>query len=1136
MWTASNQQQSIRMLDVLRSRLPVATRVDVAVSFLRCSGLGLLVEDIRKFRRRGGRLRFLTSTYLGLTQPEAMAALVELVPLEDVKVFDHQMRCFHMKLYIFDGTDAECWVGSSNLTKGGLTSNFELNLCHRDLAAIKAINADFEMAWTDQASVTISPAFIESYKSWREKLQPSPRTGGPAWPRHELGDSGDPDESHGAASKTFQSVSQETSGHTRTAAHEGPNLRPNEAQREALALLADLRSRGESRAVVIAAPGVGKTFLAAFDARVAGARHVLFVSHRLEHLRQARDAFQRLLPGLSTGLIDANHDEGSADLVFSTVQALRSRSWNRPWDYVVIDEFHHADAASYRSLFDSLNAGFILGITATPERQDGHNVLQLCHHNIAYEIRLPEAINRQLIIPFHYFAVSDDVVQYSNIPWRSGRFDPEELETALLIEARVDLVLRHAREKGFDGLRRATVGFCAGRRHAKFMAESFMKRGLTAAYLTGEDSYDVRQQTYEQFSDPKHPLEWLFVADLLNEGVDIPAINSLLFLRPTESATIFIQQLGRGLRLHPSCKVLTAIDFVGHHQKAWLTFKALDDPHALPNPSTLTGLPISITPPRNCELVLDDRTREILHKVNAVGGRRRDQCIDAYRKLRDELGTPPYPVDFIARRDMPDFSEFRSVFGTWMNLRKEMNDAEDWEVNLASDHPLYELLQACERDWQAPRVTPYAMLWGSVQNPDKPETGYYAFFDKYPRWRDEQVDPKRTNVMESLTKKLESAWSSSGLDPRIFQQVSPARLLSEVESRIQLVLERDYMSRHGGVLRTPEELSLWTRYSRSQAVNHFGLQYDPARHNTGVITFDEDAPFPGHIVIITKLDTSGAKATFQYKNVFRDESTFQWQSQNQNSPESEPGRRIVRAGLATLHLFVQERSHVEPVYCGVVEATRHESRNPINVWFHLGVAIPQRLNETFGLSPGNPETGLLEGRRSVSKSGHSWSDRPALALVESPPADLRFVEFVPYYDLQAAAGSFNEGRAVPEEAEGWIHVPSTRLSSDMFALKVVGRSMEPSIADGSIVLFRFTASARAGDIVLAQYGTDLDPDTGYSLVVKQYRVDDTFDSHDPQTSVRIELASLNPAFPSIRVIGSEVERLRVIGTLVKVIH
>lgn len=929
--TASNHPLRQRMLDVIRRELGLADHVDIAVSFLRFSGLGLILDDLIRFRTRGGRLRLLTSTYLGVTQPDALRVLASLLEPCELKLYDGSSSGFHVKLFAFRrGTLSSCWVGSSNLTKGGLASNLELNVCQQDPTAVAAIHEELELLWHDPLSRWPSPSVIDAYAARLDVRAPTP----PPHPQ--------PSEAWVLADSQATWL-----GHPTDDAR--APVTPNEAQREAMERLRELRQGGERRAVIIAAPGIGKTYLAAFDAAQAGAGTVLFVSHRLEHLRQAQRTFARVFPGRRSAILDGGAAyTASVDFVFASIQSLsRSRALKaRRWNYIVIDEFHHAHAPSYRALIEGATSDFILGLTATPERQDGHDVLRLCDYNVAWEVRLHEAIRRRWLIPFHYFGVADATVEYSSIPWRNGRFDPTAVENALAVDERVDLAIHHAIEKGFDGPRRATVGFCAGRRHALFMTERFNARGLRAEAVTGDIPITRREEIYRDFVDPTHPLEWLFVADVLNEGVDLPAINSLLFLRPTDSATIFIQQLGRGLRLHPGCEVLTVVDLVGHHRRAWLPLTSLADPQTLAGPSSVQGLQTPITPPPGCEVILDDQTRSILGKIDRFVGSKRARCTDAWQRIREELGATPYPVDFIGRDDEVLPEDFRAAFGDWITVRTEMGDAEPWELALAHDNPLRRLLARCESNWQAQRVYPYALLWGAVANPADPAEGFRGFFDRFRRWRVEQGDLARASGATTLAKKLGDIWQSDHLDPRVFSDLSSDRLLLEVERRIQYHLEKDFRARHGGILRTPQELRLWNRYRRPEIINHFGRQFDPARHNAGIILF-RDAPFRDDIVIITKLDTAGAQAQFHYTNAFEDAQTFRWQSQNKNTPESEPGRRLVTPGLANIHLFVQEKSHHAAVYCGLAHPIRHEGSSPIDVWFRLSVPVPEDALEVM---------------------------------------------------------------------------------------------------------------------------------------------------------------------------------------------
>ncbi|MCB9727471.1 MAG: DUF3427 domain-containing protein [Deltaproteobacteria bacterium] len=902
-----NLPGEIQMLDVVRDGLATADDVRIAVSFSRCSGVGLLIEPLREVVRRGGQVRILTSTYQAVTQPEALDALRGLDGVET------RVQCgptgFHAKFWRFENAaGAQCWAGSSNLSKGGLATNLEWNLVRADRHATEAARRQFDGLWTRPDVHPISDQLIHRY---RAEYMLRAR----------------------AAAPPFVGI---TEPHA-----EVPH--PNRAQLEALANLAASRSGGLRRAAVIAATGVGKTYLAAFDVLQSGAKTALYVSHRLEHLLQARRTFRRVLGSHSLGVVGGGFDEGQADIVFATIASLSRRPdlMARPFEYLVIDEFHHVEAPSYEVLRSLRERAFLLGITATPERQDGHDVLEWCDFNVAYEVRLPEAIERGWLLPFHYFGIADESVDFLRIPWR--RLD--EVEDALSVEARAAHVLQSAIERGFDGVKRATIGFCAGKKHARFMAESFNRRGQTAVSVLGDQPVREREAVYHRLADPADPLEWVFVSDILNEGVDIPVVNSVMFLRPTESATLFLQQLGRGLRLFPGTEVLTVLDFVGHHRSAWLTIKAL---HAVSGGGRRTEVAdgVVITPPRACEVVLERRTREILAKIARYTSKR-EACNKAYEELRDELGRAPLPVDLWGRADLPELSVFRQTYKSWSACQRSHDDTPPWARALPSEHPVFEFLRRVEANWQAQRVSPYALVWGLAARPDEPEAGYDAFFERWPQWKPERSALDGSKTWQTVRNKLGDSLRADRLRPEIRAALGD-QLLAEVQGRLLYTVNGDHQQRHGGVLRSPADLNRFARYERPEIIRHFGVQYDPAKHNTGMLWFGSDG------VIITKLDTSNAKAEHQYDNEFLGDRAFAWTSQNKMSTANAAGLKVVQhaaRGLA-LHLFVQPRSHAAAVYLGRARVRSATGDGPMRVVFDLDHALPPDLRAEF--SGGGP--------------------------------------------------------------------------------------------------------------------------------------------------------------------------------------
>jgi len=457
--TILNLSQSQRMVDVLRQGLMNSDEAAICVSFLRFSGLNLLLKELIYFRNRGGKLKLLTSTYLNVTQVEALEVLMGF-PEFKIRLQDG-LTGFHTKFYFFSKRQhsSYCWIGSSNLTKGGLSTNIEWNVKHNTQDIIKECKKNFDNLWQREDVFPLTFEVLSAYKEKLEKAQ-------------------------------SQVVTFTLANRSLTSEEE---YKPNQVQQEALTELERIRSRGEKSAAVIAATGLGKTFLAAFDAKNFKAKSLLFIAHREELLKQAEDTFKKVFGSrASTGILAGGENPGDANFIFATIQSLSQASKQyiaaNIYDYMVIDEFHHAAAPSYQKILSNIQPKFLLGLTATPERQDGHDVLDICNYNVAYEIRLPEAINRGWLLPFHYFGIADELVDYQSIKWRSGKFDFEALESALILEERVDNILKHAFEKGYDGKRRATVGFCAGVRHAKFMADALTKRGFISEAVVGQIS------------------------------------------------------------------------------------------------------------------------------------------------------------------------------------------------------------------------------------------------------------------------------------------------------------------------------------------------------------------------------------------------------------------------------------------------------------------------------------------------------------------------------------------------------------------------------------------------------------------------------------------------------------------------
>ena len=605
------------LLEALKQEFEACAVARIAVAFVMNSGLDLIEGPALAALLRGADLRLLTTDYLGVTEPEALERLSRWHGRLQAKVYSHGRRSFHPKAYLFERGDGSgrAFIGSANLSRMGLTEGVEWTWTVLDVDAgqpMHELTTRFEELFDADESQALSPGWIRDYAQ-RRIVQ--------------------------GGALVFEDPRP---------AYRVEPLEPREVQKLALRELERLRQDGETRALVVAATGLGKTFLAAFDARAA--ERVLFIAHREELLRQAEDAFERVYPARTRGWLADGRAELDRDVVFASIQTLsRPEHLARPelarFDHVVVDEFHHAAADTYQRVLQALSPRFLLGLTATPFRADQRDLLSLCNGNLAYQVGLLEAIAFGWLVPFRYHGIADVVAYTDDLLTARKTYDTTRLTLRFNTEERADLVMRHYRAHAG----RAALGFCVSIDHADFMAACFAAAGVAAAAVhSGAGSMD-RVEAVRQLAQGR--LAVLFTVDLFNEGVDIPAVDLVMFLRPTESMTIYLQQLGRGLRLHEGKAHLTVLDFIGNYRQAHLKLPLLvgqdltqdqDPGRAL---KALTRWQVDgIRPdgvPDGVEVTLEpvalSALRESLQRASPL----RQLVLDDLQEVADRLGQPP---------------------------------------------------------------------------------------------------------------------------------------------------------------------------------------------------------------------------------------------------------------------------------------------------------------------------------------------------------------------------------------------------------------------------------------------------------------------------------------------------------------
>ncbi|MEU1592383.1 DUF3427 domain-containing protein [Streptomyces sp. NPDC005708] len=579
----------------LRAELATADRVDLLCAFVKWHGLRIIEQSLRAARERGLRIRVITTTYIGATERRALDRLVQEFGAEVKVNYETRSTRLHAKAWLFhrDSGYDTAYVGSSNLSKAALLDGLEWNVRLSSVATpdvLRKFAATFEAYWSDPSFEAYDPA------TDGERLQEALAIAG------------------GVSSKATAD---------RGITLSGLEVRPYPHQRDMLERLEVEREvHGRNRNLLVAATGTGKTVMAALDYKQLRQKHgrdlrLLFVAHRREILQQSLRTYQGVL-------VDGNFGESfhSGEIpdrwthVFASVQSLSARALERlapdHFDVIVIDEFHHSTSPTYRKILEHFTPVELLGLTATPERMDGRNVQdEFFDGRIAAEMRLWEALENDLLSPFHYFGISD-TTDLSAVEWKRGAYDAGALSNVLTgNHARARLVVKAVEDKVAEPGAMRALGFCVSVAHAHFMAEYFRTAGLNAVALSGETPTEERKQALAELASGT--LQVIFSVDLFNEGLDVPDVDTLLLLRPTSSATVFLQQLGRGLRRSENKAVLTVLDFIGLHRKEFRfenQFRALTN---LTRKRLLDSIEHDFPQlPSGCQIILEEKAKRTI--------------------------------------------------------------------------------------------------------------------------------------------------------------------------------------------------------------------------------------------------------------------------------------------------------------------------------------------------------------------------------------------------------------------------------------------------------------------------------------------------------------------------------------------
>lgn len=891
----------------LKKEILSSDRVDLLVSFIKWKAIVILREAFREFTEKGGKLRVITTTYMGATDAKAIDELSKL-PNTEIKIsYNNSNERLHAKAYLFYRNSGfhTGYIGSSNFSRSALTDGLEWNVkvTTKEIPhIIDKFQKTFESYWND-------PEF-ELYDSSRFE---------------ELGKT--------LMQSKFGKPTQEIVNFF--------DLKPYHYQAEILEKLKVEREVHDSwRNLIVAATGTGKTMISAFDFKNYRKNNpqakFLFIAHRIEILRQSLHTFRNVLKDQNFGeLYGDGYVPTQKNVVFATIQTLTNQmesfSHSDYYDYIILDEVHHAAAQTYQEVIDYYQPKILLGLTATPERMDGKNILKDFNHRIASEIRLPDALNNKLLCPFQYFGISDSV-DYSKIKWNNGRYDTQELTNVLTAnDIRVSNIIENLNSYTKDVNEVRAIGFCASIAHAQYMKQKFEEVNLKAESLTSENSKD-RIDIIHKFKS--HEINYLFVVDIFNEGVDIPEIDTVLFLRPTESLTIFLQQLGRGLRLHEGKDILTVLDFVGHARKEYdyeNKFRALIG-------KTNTTVQNEIEKdfpnlPLGSAIILEKQAKNyILENIRQATDMNKRKLIQLLQNFGNHTNLPLTLQNFIKIYNL----KLRNIYKhhTFHSLKSEA--FEEYFNALNFDN--YKAMLG--KKWLVTESISYFKFILNLIDvdfdldklPDQAENELMALMFYYDFYQDaveglslekgiKQIG-KNKEFVDEMRSFLTVKINNIGFEEIPFEEIEPAF-----------------------------PLMIHSRYTRDQILVALGLStINKKSHNREGVAQNKDSNVEALFINLKKSEEDFSPTTM-YDDYAINELLFHWQSQNQTSPESSKGLSYINQAEKgkTILLFVRESKNDADgftqgyVFIGPAKYVEHEGSKPMSIKWELEEPMPHYL-------------------------------------------------------------------------------------------------------------------------------------------------------------------------------------------------
>ncbi|WP_238907623.1 DEAD/DEAH box helicase [Clostridium sp. YIM B02506] len=921
--------ESGNLLNELKRCLNECERFYFSVAFVNFSGLQLLLDTFKELEDRGVQGSILTSTYLNFTEPKALERITKFSNI-DLKIFVATKELgFHTKAYIFENKDEyKIIIGSSNITQRALKSNIEWNvrvISKKEDSFVKEVISEYLGLWSNTSEVT--EEFLESYRNFIKTLKKTEKREVAEFSHYEL-------------------------------------VKPNYMQKKALENLNRLRLSGESKAIAIASTGTGKTYMSAFDAINFNPRKLLFIAHREEILRSAEKTFKRLAKNknITTGLITGGRKDYNAKYIFSTNQSMKNcleEFSEEEFDYIVIDEAHHSASPTYQKILNYFKPKFLLGMTATPERGDTEDIFDIYDNNIALEIRLREALEHELIIPFHYFGITDiEEIDLSDLKSE----DVSEISKRLQINKRVDFIIDKMNFYGHDGLKRKALGFCVDIEHAKYMHLEFLKRGINSIALSGEDSQEKRQEAIRRLESDEDELEVIFTVDIFNEGVDIPSINTVFMLRPTNSPIIFIQQLGRGLRKHEDKTFLTVLDFIGNHNKAFLIALALNGSRYYDKDSLKVSVATEFANIPGCTNIQMDRISQerILKQLSSENFNAMKYLKEEYNEFKNlnKRKVPYKMMDYEKYDGAPNPLKFLSKEKTYLSFVAKME--KDEELNkLLENQVFFKMLKEFTDKLPIKRIYEFAIIKYLLKHEQiafhEAKTEILKYLNHV---NDEDVQHalrclnqdfydsgQLKNYIRSFEYKdgvLSATWDFK----KIVHDKKYRTYIEDVINYGITIYEKNFGSSYYG----SPFFKLYEQYQMAEtAVLSNYTKIHSSFRGSGLLVNGNE-----YFLFIDLHKEGDIKESINYKDKFIDRNYFQWQTPNSTAQTSERGKNIIfnkERGI-NLHIFVRKYKEIDGVtepyiYIGKGNVVEFEGEKPITVKLKLQNLMPVDIYTEF---------------------------------------------------------------------------------------------------------------------------------------------------------------------------------------------